>query len=311
MIVLTQVTKKFGTGAIGLDEISVSIDKGEFVYLVGPTGSGKTTFFRLLIRDYLPTAGTILVGEWNINKLSKKQLPHLRKKVGVVFQDLKLLADRTIFENVSLPLDIIGIGKEEIKKRVEEVLEKVGISEHSEKFPVQLSGGELQRAAIARSLIQAPEIILADEPTGNLDSATSWEIVQLLDAINREGTTVIMATHNEDILKKLPKRVIGLDKGRIIRDEGKKPQKAEEVDKVEKVDEGSSRVEKGDESQVAKEDSGSENSKKDKEEDKESKSSEDNKKTATTAPNAAGTEGTKEDSKGSKDSEKEPKEGNK
>ena len=156
MIKLEKVSKKFGIGPNALSDITLSIGKGEFVFLVGPTGSGKTTIFRLIIRELMPSEGSIVVGEWDIINLPKQKIPHLRKKVGVVFQDLKLLMDRTIFENVALPLEVINIKREEAKARVEEVLSQVGILEHKDKFPVQLSGGELQRAAIARALVLSP-----------------------------------------------------------------------------------------------------------------------------------------------------------
>ena len=223
MIRLEKVSKKFGTGAFGLVDINLSVDKKEFVFLVGPTGSGKTTIFRLLIREILPTEGTVIVNDWDLTRLPKHQIPHLRKKIGVVFQDLKLLFDRTIFENVVMPLEVTGVKMGEAKQRVEEVLTQIGIIEHKDKFPIQLSGGELQRTAIARALVLSPEILLADEPTGNLDSATSWEIVKLLSDINEKGTTVIMATHNVDIVKNLSKRVIALEKGKLVRDDKKKP----------------------------------------------------------------------------------------
>lgn len=219
MIKLDKVSKKFGTGVFGLSDINFLVDKGEFVFLVGPTGAGKTTIFRLITREILPTTGAIIVGDWDIVKLPSAKIPHLRKKIGVVFQDLKLLLDRTIFENTILPLEVVGAKPMEAKKKTEEVLEKVGIINHKDKFPVQLSGGELQRAAIARALALTPEIILADEPTGNLDSATAFEIVNLLSDINKKGTTIIMATHNKNIVSSLSKRVIGLDKGHLVRDE--------------------------------------------------------------------------------------------
>ncbi len=222
MIRLEKVSKKFGTGVFGLVDINLSIDKKEFAFLVGPTGSGKTTIFRLLIREILPTEGTVIVNDWDLTKLPKHQIPHLRKKIGMVFQDLKLLFDRTVFENVVMPLEVTGVNMEEAKQKVEEILIQVGIIEHKDKFPIQLSGGELQRVAIARALVLSPEILLADEPTGNLDSATSWEIVKLLSDINEKGTTVIMATHNVDILRNLAKRVIALEKGKLVRDDKKK-----------------------------------------------------------------------------------------
>lgn len=223
MIRFDSVTKIFPTGAKGLADISLDIDKGEFVFLVGHTGSGKTTMLRLLIRDSLPTSGSVFVSEVDVVKIPQNKIPHLRKRVGVIFQDLKLLMDRTIFENVLLPLEISGTKLTDAKKRVEELLMQVGILEHKNKFPIQLSGGELQRVAIARALTLSPEILLADEPTGNLDSKTAFEIVELLDQINKAGTTIVMATHNMDILKKYPKnRVVGLDSGKIVKD-NKKP----------------------------------------------------------------------------------------
>ncbi len=218
MIKLNKVSKKFRTGEYALLEVDLSVEKGEFVFLVGTTGAGKTTIFRLLIREMLPTEGVIIVDDWDVVKLPNAKIPHLRKKVGVVFQDLKLLQDRTIFENIMLPLEVSDMDSVEAKKIVEDVLAQVGLTAHKEKFPVQLSGGELQRAAIARALVLSPDILLADEPTGNLDMATSWEIVNLLSEINKKGTTVVMATHNLDIVKNLSKRVIKLEKGKIVHD---------------------------------------------------------------------------------------------
>jgi cell division transport system ATP-binding protein len=235
MIKFDKVSKKFGTGVFGLSDISFSIENGEFVFLVGPTGAGKTTIFRILIKDVLPSEGSVIVNDWDIVTLPKNKIPHLRKKVGIVFQDLKLLLDRTIFENVVLPLEVAGIKTEEALKTVEDILMQVGLTEHRDKFPIQLSGGELQRAAIARALILSPEILLADEPTGNLDAATSWEIVKILSDINKKGTTVVMATHNRDIVKSLGKRTIQMEKGKIVNDEkSKKEEKKEEENKEEK-----------------------------------------------------------------------------
>ncbi len=217
MIKLDKVSKRFGTGVFGLSNVSLTVNKGEFVFLVGPSGSGKTSIFRLIIRETLPTEGTIFVNDWDVVKLPNSQIPHLRKKVGMVFQDLKLLADRTIFENVILPLEIAGM-LDDAKKRVDDVLQQVGLESHKEKFPIQLSGGELQRAAIARALVLSPDILLADEATGNLDMNTSWEIIKLLSDINERGTTVLMATHNLDIIKNLQKRVVELEKGHVVKD---------------------------------------------------------------------------------------------
>nr|MBI5455671.1 cell division ATP-binding protein FtsE [Candidatus Levybacteria bacterium] len=219
MIKLDKVSKKFGTGVFGLSDVSLVVDRGEFIFLVGPTGSGKTTILKLLIRDILPTEGSVVVSDFDVVNIKKNNLPILRKKIGVIFQDLKLLFDRTVLENVSLPLEVAGKKPEEAIKLVDDVLEQVGLLDHKDKFPVQLSGGELQRVAIARALILSPEIILADEPTGNLDNDTSWEIVNILTDINKKGTTIIMATHNEDVIKTLGKRVVHIEKGKIVKDE--------------------------------------------------------------------------------------------
>lgn len=237
MIKLDNVSKKFGTGVFGLSGITLSVDNGEFVFLVGPTGSGKTTILRLLTREVLPTEGSIIVNDWDVVRMPKNKIPHLRKKVGVVFQDLKLLFDRTITENIRLPLEVAGVVPNEAKRRVEEVLTQVGLFSHKDKFPIQLSGGELQRAAIARALVLSPEILLADEPTGNLDSATSWEIVKLLSDINDKGTTVIMATHNGDIIKSLSKRIIELDKGHLVHDGRHKTHEEKETNETHEVKE--------------------------------------------------------------------------
>ena len=235
MISLENVSKKFGTGVFAITDVSFSVEKGEFIFLVGPTGSGKTTIFRLLIREMIPSSGTIVVSSWDLVKLPSKKIPDLRKKIGVVFQDLKLLNDRTVIENVMLPLEVAGMKPKEAVARTEEVLNQVGILEHRDKFPVQLSGGELQRTAIARALILSPEILLADEPTGNLDDVTAFEIVKLLSDINEKGTTILMATHNKEIVRKLNKRIIELNKGSVIDD--KKHVKSDKEHKKEEHEE--------------------------------------------------------------------------
>lgn len=221
MIEFKDVSKKYGSSTV-LDKINFLIEKGSFVYLVGPTGSGKTTIFRLIIRDLFPTDGFITVAEWDLVKLPKGKVPHLRRKVGVVFQDLKLLMDRTVIENVMLPLQFSGVKEKDAGKKAEEALINVGLIDMQNKFPLQLSGGERQRVAIARALVFDPEVILADEPTGNLDTQTSFQIVDLLESINKKGTTVFMATHNERIIEKGGQRTIILERGKILEDKNKK-----------------------------------------------------------------------------------------
>ncbi len=219
MLELKNVNKKFGSGQVALDNVSLEIKDQEFIFIVGPTGSGKTTLIRLLIRDILPDSGKIIVDQDEITKKKFSQISQLRRKIGVVFQDFKLLWERTVAENIALPLEILGKPQKEINNKVSDLLKKFNLTELSNKFPVQLSGGELQRVVIARAMIANPKILLADEPTGNLDPATSWEIVKLLSDINKSGTTVIMATHNVDIVNSLGKRVIRIEHGKIIKDE--------------------------------------------------------------------------------------------
>lgn len=221
MIKFEKISKRYKEGTVALDNISFFIDKGEFVFLIGPSGAGKTTVFRLLLAEIKPTKGKIFISGEDISHLSKKNISLLRRQIGAAFQDFKLLFDRTVFENVSLALEILGKKKEEIKQRVEEVLFLVGLKDKGNVFPVQLSGGEFQRAVIARAIAAQPKILFADEPTGNLDAHTSWQIVDLLKQINKGGTTVIMATHNIEIVDLLKQRVIHLDKGKIIKDQQK------------------------------------------------------------------------------------------
>src|SRR3972149_3344547 len=216
MIEFKDVTKKFASEPV-LDKINFLIDKGSFVYLVGPTGSGKTTIFRLIIRDILPSEGTIALGDWDLLTLPRSKVPHLRRRVGVVFQDLRLLMDRTVSENVMLPLEFSGMSETEAREKAEKVLSEVGLAGKFDQFPLQLSGGERQRVAIARALVFEPEIILADEPTGNLDIQTSFQILDLLQTINKRGTTVFMATHNDKLIGDHG-RIIVLEKGRVVED---------------------------------------------------------------------------------------------
>lgn len=219
MIQFKNVTKKFGNGLLVLRDINLLIGNQEFVFITGASGAGKTTILRLIIRDILPTSGVVSVDGEELVKLSGKKILELRRKAGMVFQDFKLLMDRTVFENVALALEVVGKKPKEIKQEVEEVLVQVGLLTQKDLFPIQLSGGEAQRTVIARALITKPKILLADEPTGNLDHITSWGILKLLEGINQNGTTVIMATHNADIVNRLKKRVVTLEKGKITRDE--------------------------------------------------------------------------------------------
>lgn len=217
-----KVTKKFGN-ICALEEISFDVQGGEFVFLTGPSGAGKTTITKLILRELLPTSGHVKIDDTEVSKISNGKIPQFRRKIGVVFQDFRLLFDRTVFENVALPLQVVNLKKDEIKKRVDEILELVGLQERAHLFPRQLAGGELQRVCLARAIINRPEIVLADEPTGNLDPATSWQIVKLLKKINKMGTTILMSTHNVDIVNSLKERVIKLEKGKLIKteDEGK------------------------------------------------------------------------------------------
>lgn len=222
MIVFSSVAKKFGT-TYALEDISLNVKQGEFVFIVGPSGVGKSTLLRILTRELLPSSGTVTVGNTDITKIKNRDVPLFRRKVGVVFQDFKLLDDRTVFENVALTLEVRDKSDEEIKKAVEHTLKLVEIWDKRNLFPRQLSGGEAQRTAIARAIVGKPDIVLADEPTGDLDPKTAWGVIQLLNEINSWGTTIIMATHNQEIVNTLKRRVIALKKGKIASDnkEGK------------------------------------------------------------------------------------------
>lgn len=221
MIRLDNVSKHYGGHIYALSNISVEIKDGDFVFLIGPSGAGKTTLLRLLIRDLLPTSGNVYLDEWHVNMIPVSQVHLLRRRVGTVFQDFKLLSDRTVFENVAVGLEILGKTDGEIKKDVMDVLALVGLSDKLHMFPKELSAGELQRTAIARALAGGPKVLLADEPTGNLDPETAAEILHIFLEVNKVGTTVLMATHNVTIVNHLSKRTIVLTNGALVGDEEK------------------------------------------------------------------------------------------
>ena len=219
MIDLINVTKKYQSEIIGLDKVSLHIEAGEFVSIVGQSGCGKTSIIRLLIAETRPNDGSIIIGGWDITKIKHGHIPLLRRQIGVVFQDFKLLPKKTVFENVAFALQVSGVPKSRIDKIVPQVLKIVDLENKVDRYPQQLSGGEAQRVAIARALIHRPKILLADEPTGNLDALNSKDIIELLLKINEFSTTVILVTHDKEIVNSLRKRVVTLDHGRIIQDQ--------------------------------------------------------------------------------------------
>lgn len=221
MINFQKVTKEYGTGQKALDNIDIQISSGEFVFLIGDSGAGKTTLLRLIIRDLSPTTGKIFVDKLNIAELKSSKIARLRQFIGMIFQDFKILEDRTAFENVALPLQILGEKEDAVKNKVYKMLEMVELKGKENLFPIQLSAGEQQRVGLARAVINEPKIVLADEPTGNLDPKTSWEIIDLLRKINKKGHTVIIATHDQDIVNSLKGRVISLKQGKVASDKNK------------------------------------------------------------------------------------------
>ena len=214
------VTKHYRKGLpAALNNVDLLIEPGEFIFLIGPSGSGKSTFLSLVLREYKPTSGTITVDGMQLEKLRDRSVPKLRRKIGVVFQDFRLLNNRTVKQNVGFALDVIGVPRKEQREKIDQILSTVGLSELADRFPHQLSGGEQQRVAIARACVNQPTVLIADEPTGNLDPETSAEIMKTLDQINRFGTTVIVATHDAAIVDGMRRRVIELAKGEVIRDQ--------------------------------------------------------------------------------------------
>lgn len=221
IIALDHVTKQYSTGVDALNNVTIRIPRGEFVFVVGRSGSGKSTLIKLLLKELDPTEGKLYVGGRQITKLNHKQVPRYRRNIGVVFQDFRLLKDLTVFENVAFAQQILGIGKRDMTKNVNTMLAVVGLSDKAGVYPSQLSGGEQQRVAIARALVNRPTILLADEPTGNLDPQNAWDIMMLLDEVNKMGTTVVVVTHNNDVVDVMQRRVITLQEGSVISDEQK------------------------------------------------------------------------------------------
>lgn len=218
MITFEHVTKMYGDN-VGLEDVSIDIDEGDFVFLVGPSGAGKSTFIKLILKEIDADSGRITVGDYEVTALSNREIPQLRRRIGIVFQDFRLLTKKTVFENVAFAMEILHKKKRVIRRRVPQVLELVGIADKADRYPQELSAGEQQRVAIARAIINNPRVLIADEPTGNLDPITADGIMNLLDEINSNGTTVVMVTHAKDIVDKMNKRVVAIEDGHIVRDE--------------------------------------------------------------------------------------------
>lgn len=218
MIIIDKVTKIYENGAIAINNISINIEKGEFVFVVGSSGSGKSTFMRMLLKEVEPTEGKIFIDNIDINNITRKEIPFLRRKMGVVFQDFRLLSSKTVFENIAFAMQVTEVSPRTIRRNVPAILAMVGLTHKAKVYPNELSGGEQQRVALARAIINKPPILLADEPTGNLDPETAWEIMELLKEINSRGTTVVIATHAKDIVDEMKKRVINLQKGIVLSD---------------------------------------------------------------------------------------------
>ncbi len=219
MIVMKDVYKKYTNGVVASNGINVEIPAGEFVYVVGPSGAGKSTFIKMMYCEERPTKGDVIIDGVNLSNLKKREIPQLRRKIGVVFQDFKLLPKLNVFENVAFALEVIEESPSRIRKKVNDVLQLVGLTAKARMFPHELSGGEQQRVSIARSIVNMPKVVIADEPTGNLDPETSWEIMNIFEQINKRGTTIVMATHNKEIVNTIRHRVIAIEGGLITKDE--------------------------------------------------------------------------------------------
>ncbi len=220
MIRFKNVTKTYNSN-IGIESVDIHIEKGAFVFIVGPSGAGKSTFIKLILKEIEADGGQVFIKNMDVTRLPNRLIPHLRRNIGIVFQDFRLLPKKTVYENVAFAMEIIHMSKKSIRRQVPQVLSLMGISAKAKKYPHELSAGEQQRVAIARAIVNNPNVLIADEPTGNLDPDTAWEIMRLLSEINARGTTVLMVTHAKDIVDKMGKRVIAIEKGRIVRDDQK------------------------------------------------------------------------------------------
>ncbi|HAK73419.1 MAG TPA: cell division ATP-binding protein FtsE [Sporomusaceae bacterium] len=221
MIHMTNVSKIYSNGSAALADVTVTIEKGDFVFVVGPSGAGKSTFIKVLFREEQPTNGQILVNGRNVAEIKPADVPYLRRSLGIVFQDFRLLPNKNVYENVAFAMEVIEAPRREVVKRVNYVLDLVGLRDKAKTLPTQLSGDEQQRVAIARAIVNNPVLVIADEPTGNLDPDTSWEIMQIFNRINKSGTTIVMVTHDKQMVDAMKKRVIAIEKGRIVRDQVK------------------------------------------------------------------------------------------
>lgn len=222
MIHMRNVCKVYDdTGAVALDHVDVDIAKGEFVFIVGASGAGKSTFIKMLFREELPSSGDLIVNGHDVVNMERSEVPYLRRGLGVIFQDYRLLADKTVFENVAFAMQVIEAPRRTMQRSVNAVLDVVGLRDKYRSFPSQLSGGEQQRVAIARAIVNSPAIVIADEPTGNLDPETSWDIMDIFHRINQSGTTIVMATHDKNIVDTMQRRVIAIEDGKIVRDEAR------------------------------------------------------------------------------------------
>lgn len=221
MLEMIDVSKIYPGGSVALQDINVRIEQGEFVFIVGPSGAGKSTFFKMLFREVLPSSGKVIVNGHDLVKMTDKEIPYFRRQLGIVFQDYRLLPDRTVYDNVAFAMQVIETPYRKIKRRVNDVLDLVGLRKRAHAYPTELSGGEQQRIAIARAIVNDPILLIADEPTGNLDPETSWEIMDIFREVNKSGTTIVMATHDREIVDEMEKRVIAIEHGHIMRDDAK------------------------------------------------------------------------------------------